>query len=247
MKQLNHYIFKTELIKLKIISRGYMSSTQVKYNINLFILVVFSFLVLSISSANIAKASEQDAMNFVNDLAARAIDIAKSTTLTDKEKENKLTNLFMEAVDTKFIAKFALGKYWRPLSPDQQKAYLDLYSKYLIDMYVPNFRKYTGNVIKVLNAKEVRENEYFVQTELGSGSSENNIQINYLMRKDPKGIEKFIVFDIVAEGVSLITTQRDEISSIMTDNNGDFNNLMNLLSQKIGHQPSNNNNTASSK
>ena len=104
-------------------------------------------------------------------------------------------------------------------------------------MYVPNFRKYTGNVVRVINAKEVRENEYLVQTELGSGTSEQNIQINYMMRKDPKGIEKFTIFDIVAEGVSLITTQRDEISSVMADNNGNFDNLMDLLRKKIGNQP----------
>lgn len=246
MKQPNHYIFKIEQVRLQIINRGNMFLLKSRNNINLTFLVVFSLLTLTLSSFNIAKASEQEAMNFVNDLASRAIDVTKSETLSSQAKEQKLTDIFLKAVDTRFIAKFALGKYWRPLTPAQQSSYLDLYSKYLIDMYVPNFRKYTGNVVKVLNAKEVRENEYFVQTELGGGTSEQNIQINYMMRKDPKGIEKFVIYDIVAEGVSLITTQRDEIGSIMTDNNGNFDDLMNLLHKKIGHQQPASSNTTNS-
>lgn len=208
-----------------------------KLNLKKTTLVIFSVFILAATSFNVALANEKEAMNYVNDLAARAIDITKNPTLSDQAKEQKLTDIFLKAVDTKFIAKFALAKYWRSLNPTQQKAYLDLYSKYLVDMYVPNFRKYTGNVVRVINAKEVRENEYLVQTELGSGTSEQNIQINYMMRKDPKGIEKFTIFDIVAEGVSLITTQRDEISSVMADNNGNFDNLMDLLRKKIGNQP----------
>lgn len=182
-----------------------------------------------------AMATEQEAMNFVNDLASRAINITRSTSLSDADKEKKLTDIFLKAVDTQFIAKFALGKYFRTLTPAQQKEYLSLYSQYLINMYVPNFRKYTGNVVKVINAKEVRANNYMVQTELGGGTSQQNIQINYLMRQDPKGIEKFVVYDIVAEGVSLITTQRDEIGGVMTDNNGDYSKLIELLKQKIGN------------
>lgn len=217
-----------------------MSSSKSQSIINFLFLVIFSYLLVNTSIAN---ANENEAVNFVNDLAARAIDITKNNTLSDHDKEKKLTDIFLASVDTKFIAKFALGKYWRTIDPAQQKAYVDLYTSYLIDMYVPNFRKYTGNVVKVLDAKEVRENEYFVQTELGDGTSEHNIQINYMMHKSPKGLEKFIIFDIIAEGVSLITTQRDEINSIMTENNGDVNNLMTLLKQKIGHQASSNNAT----
>lgn len=183
-----------------------------------------------------AIASEQEAMNFVNDLASRAINITKNTSLSDADKEKKLTDIFLKAVDTQFIAKFALGKYFRPLTEAQKKEYISLYSQYLINMYVPNFRKYTGNVVKVLNAKEVRTNDYVVQTELGGGTSEQNIQINYMMRQDPKGIEKFVIYDIVAEGVSLITTQRDEIGGVMIDNNGDYSKLIYLLKQKIGDE-----------
>lgn len=179
-----------------------------------------------------AEATEKEAMNFINDLAERAIDVVKKKDLNDDVKEKRLTEIFLVSVDAQFIGKFSMGRYWRTINPVQQAQYLKLYSQYLTGMYVPNFKKYTGNnVVKVLDAKKVRENEYFVQTEIDSGSGANNIQINYMLRQDPKGIEKFIIFDIIAEGVSLITSQRSEIGSIMDD--GGFDHLISLLNRKI--------------
>lgn len=178
-----------------------------------------------------AKANEKEAANFINDLASRVIDIVKRGDLSENAKETKLNEIFFRSVDTKWIGKFSLGRYWRTITPEQQKEFLDVYSKYLAGLYVPNFRKYTGDVIKVTNSKEVRPNEYFVQTLLISGeNSAGNIQINYMIKQDSKGIEKFVIFDVIAEGVSLITTQRAELSSVMADNG--FNKMMSLLKKK---------------
>lgn len=206
----------------------YLSSANFKILKSLLILLL---MLTSLSFSSIARADAREATNFINDLANRVIDIAKRNDLSEDVKEQKLNKIFFESVDTRWIGKFSLGRYWRVITPDQQKEFLDTYSQYLAGLYVPNFRKYTGNVIKVTNSTEVRPNEYFVQTVLVSGSNAaGDIQINYMMKQDPKGIEKFIIFDVIAEGVSLITTQRSELSSVMSDNG--FNKMMALLRKK---------------
>ncbi len=191
-------------------------------------LIVVASIALSFS--NVAQATPKDAANFINDLAARVITIVKNTDLTDPEKESRLDDIFVQAVDTRWIGKFSLGRYWRNITPDQQNQYLGLYTKYLIGLYVPNFRRYTGNVVKVVDSKEVGPNEYLVQTVLTDSMNSTNIQINYRLLQDDKELEKFMIFDIIAEGVSLITTQRAELSSVMAS--GDFNALVDLLKQK---------------
>ncbi|MCT4635044.1 MAG: ABC transporter substrate-binding protein [Rickettsiales bacterium] len=189
------------------------------------------FLTISMFISFSAKADEKEAANFINDLASRVIGIVKREDLSEATKETKLNEIFFRSVDTKWIGRFSLGRYWRVITPEQQKEFLDVYSKYLAGLYVPNFRKYTGDVIKVTNSKEIRPNEYFVQTLLISGTNKaGNIQINYMIKQDSKGIEKFIIFDIIAEGVSLITTQRAELGSVMADNG--FNKMMSLLRKK---------------
>ncbi len=123
-----------------------------------------------------------------------------------------------------------MGKYWRTLTPSQQQQYIDLYSIYLTDMYVPNFRKYTGNEVKILGASEIRKGEFLVQTELVDPLNKLNIKINYMLTEKGSDLENFVIFDVIAEGVSLITTQRAEINNIMESKG--FNSLIGLLMKK---------------
>ena len=206
--------------------------SSVKFSLRLFFVTLISVLLLTLLSVSSARADEKEAKNYVNDIAHRATAIIKRTDISEDMKEKKLTSMFLSNVDTKFIGKFSLGKYWRGLKTSQQKEYLDIYSKYLVGLYVPKFRQYTGDAIRVTDAKEIRPNEYLVQTQIGSGNSLNIIKINYSVQQDPKGLEKFIIFDIIAEGVSLIITQRAEVNSIMAD--GSFSDLMGLLKSKTG-------------
>ena len=190
--------------------------------------IIFIFALL-IGSAQ-AQATTKDATNFVNDLAARVISIVADKNSSAKEKESTLNKIFVQSVDTKWIGRFSMGRYWRTITPAQQEQFLDVYTSYLTQLYVPNFRKYTGNIVTVLASKELRPNEYLVQTSLTDNSNSMNIKIDYhLMQKDG-GIENFVIFDIVAEGVSLITTQRSEIGSILAKE--DFNALLASLTEK---------------
>jgi phospholipid transport system substrate-binding protein len=223
MKQLNYCISRIETTKLTIRIR--------------FLKMLFSkirtiiFLLLSVFAFNSAHANEKDAANFVNDTANRVIEIVKRTDLEEGMKEARLNEIFQKVVDTRWIGKFSIGQYWRTLSSDQQNEFLDLYTKYLTGMYVPNFKKYTGNVVKVTSAKELRPNEFFVQTVIVNPvDTRGNIQVNYMLRQDSQKLESFVIFDIIAEGVSLITTQRAELSSVMGSKG--FDEVINSLKKR---------------
>lgn len=189
---------------------------------------LITLVYLSVSASCIA--TQDQAVNFVNDLANRSINLIKNNSLTVQEKETQLSDIFVDSVDTKWIGRFSLGRYWKTLSPDQQSSYLALYTKYLINIYVPNFRSYTGNIVKVIGSKQLGDNEYLVQTQLVNPTNTTDVKIDYRLSQQP-GFEKFIIFDIIAEGVSLITTQRAEINSVMSQ--GGYDNLMDKLRQKI--------------
>ncbi len=199
-----------------------------KYNRYLFILV--AALMLSVISNKAAFATTKEAGNFINDLAERVISIVKKADISEKDKEGQLSSIFVQAVDTKWIGKFSMGRYWRSINSTQQSQFLDLYSNYLTGLYVPNFRKYTGNIVKVIGATEINHNEYLVQTELTDELNSISLKINYRLLQKDTGLENFIIFDVIAEGVSLITTQRAEINTAMET--GGFNALVALLVKK---------------
>lgn len=195
--------------------------------------LIFSLLML-VSTPTLTLANEKDASNFINDLSYRVIEIVKSNNQPDQDKEIKLNNIFLESVDTKWIGRFAIGKFWRTITSPQQENFLNLYSKYLTGLYVPNFKKYTGNTVTVTSVKSLGTNEYIVSTHLVDSAKTMDIKIDYRLVHKNSNKEHFVIIDVVAEGVSLITTQRAELTSVM-ENNG-FDSLIALLKQKISTQ-----------
>ena len=180
---------------------------------------------------NISNATSEDVIDFVNSISKRTLDIARDENISDSAKEAALGNLFMNVVDTQWIGKFSLGRYWRNASIEQREQYIDLYSKFLTQNYVPNFKEYAGSELMIQNVSEVRRNEYLVQTLITESSGSITIRIDYRLKRKGNGTKNFVVFDIIAEGVSLITTQRSEFSSIIARSGMDY--LISMLKNKV--------------
>jgi phospholipid transport system substrate-binding protein len=160
-----------------------------------------------------ANASVEGAKTFIKDLGETTIDIAKSDKMPLDEKEQKLIALFEKSVDTHWIAKFVMGQYWRDMKAEKREAYKKLYQDYLIRSYVPKFKTYTDEKINILSATEEYKTEYLVNTEIVASDGQT-YRVNYKVKEDETGNYK--IFDIIAEGISLITTQRSEFGSIIS-------------------------------
>lgn len=174
-----------------------------------------------------ALASVGGAKSFIKDLGETTIGIAKSEKMPLEEKEKKLVALFEKSVDTPWIAKFVMGQYWRDMKADKREAYKSLYQNYLISSYVPKFKTYTDEKINILSAAEEYKTEYLVETEIVATDGQT-YRVNYKVKEDAAGNYK--IFDIVAEGISLITTQRSEFGSIISREGIDF--LLKQLEKK---------------
>jgi phospholipid transport system substrate-binding protein len=173
----------------------------------------FTLAVLMLSGLTASFASEDKALDLINVLSKDTLAVIADDKISADIKEQKLVKLFEESVDTKWIAKFVLGKYWSDVPQEKQNIYTALYHKFLLQSYVPKFKSYTDQKIEILDSSKEYENEYLVRTEIKS-ASDPVLAVNYKVRLNQDGSYK--IFDIVAEGVSMITTQRSEFSSILS-------------------------------
>ena len=197
------------------------------YNSKLFsVFIVLLGLIIFYNDTSVA--STRELKNFVNNLGNKVISIIKREDLGKAEKKERLSKIFRKVVDTKWIGRFAMGRYWRISTKKQRDDFLKLYSTYLINTYVPSFEKFTGNGFLIKNIIETRNGEYLVQTEVNTDTG-NKVRIDYMLIK--KGTNKYIIFDIIAEGVSMISTQRSEFRSIIS--NSGVQGLINHLRAKI--------------
>lgn len=186
------------------------------------IAALFSFHGTALAFANSVDGANQ----FVNEVSNKVMSIAGSEK-TDNEKEKVLNSIFLETIDVDWIGKFALGKYWNELNDEQKINYLKTYRSYLSSSYVPLFKKYNGQKISIKEVKNLGNDTFVAVTEINQSDNKASVKVEYRLKYSGSA---FKVRDIIAEGVSLLNTQRSDFASIV--NQGGFEALIKKLNDK---------------
>lgn len=193
-----------------------------------FILLPVALALIVITAFATPSYASDNAKKFVQDISTEVLGLLKSDTTSDKEKADKLINLFEAYVDTKWMGKFVLGQYYRTAEPAQLERYFSLYHHYLIHSYVPKFREYAGESFEVLRITDKGEGQFIVQTKLALADSSQDIRVDYRLREENG---TFKIIDIKGEGISLITTQRSDFGGLISRKGLDY--FMDKLQGKV--------------
>ena len=108
------------------------------------------------------------------------------------------------------IARFSAGRVWREMTPEQQQRFVEAFSSYVAVTYARRFNEYAGDPdIYIGRTIDVGDKGFLVETPIRQPQGEP-VRIEWLV-SDRSG--KTEVNDIVIEGVSMATTQREEIAA----------------------------------
>lgn len=163
-----------------------------------------------------AMATPSGASAYIESVGQQALSTISSKELPQEQKQATLEKLFKENLDFDWVGKFVMGRFWREATDDQKSRYIAAYKNFLTKHYTARFSEYTSGSFKVTGAKETGKDESLVSMEIiSSQKNEPPILIDYKVRKTGSSYK---VFDIIVEGVSLITTQRSEFSSVINKN-----------------------------
>lgn len=173
-------------------------------------------------------ADESDRVKaFADQLASRAMIVVKNEGLSPQAKQHELETLFDSHVDINWVARFVLGKYWKTATLEQQTSYMTNYKAFILKNYTSKLAEYTGQKYVIKSARPDDEpGDYLLTMEL-LNTNDPNVVINYRIRKEGND---FKIFDIVVEGVSMITTQRSEFGSVVANKGLSF--LIDALAKK---------------
>ena len=190
---------------------------------------IFSMVCIALVAfaATVAHASEKEAKAYVQNVSNRVLDIISSEKLSQNEKQKKLITVFEQTVDTKWIGRFVLGRYYNTATAAQKKQYDDIYHEFLIRSYVPRFKDYKGQKFELTETRKDGKGEYLVKT-LITSANEPSIRVDYRVRDVG---DSFKVSDIISEGVSLINTQRSEFGSVVSREGMDY--LIEKLKERL--------------
>jgi phospholipid transport system substrate-binding protein len=172
-------------------------------------LVVSLFLMAGIAQAEIIAPDV-----LIKDTAQDVITIVKQ----DKDIQSGNQKKILALVDAKILPNFdftrmtqlAAGKYWRKATPEQKKALVAEFRNMLVRTYTKAFTMYKDQTIEVKPLKlAATDTETTVKTQIIKVGGQPTA-VDYQMKKAADGWK---VFDVVIEGVSMVTSYRGTFSS----------------------------------
>jgi phospholipid transport system substrate-binding protein len=142
-------------------------------------------------------------------------------------KEQRIVAAAEKLFDFVELSKRTLGLNWNKLIPEQRKEFVELYKTILKDAYVDKITAYTNEQVNFTKEVPISENMVEVQSSVVTKTAETPIFYR-VIKKD----SDWKVFDVVIEGVSLISNYRTQFREILGNNPPEK--LLETLRNKVG-------------
>jgi phospholipid transport system substrate-binding protein len=144
-----------------------------------------------------------------------------------KVKEQRVEAAADKLFDYVELSKRTLGLNWNKLSPEQRKEFVELYRTILKDAYVDKITGYTNEQVNFTKEAPLSETTVEVQSVVVTKAGETPIYYRVIKKEND-----WKVYDVVIEGVSLISNYRTQFRDILGNNPPEK--LMETLRKKVG-------------
>ena len=144
-----------------------------------------------------------------------------------KVKEQRIATAAEKLFDFVELSKRTLGLNWNKFTQDQRKEFVELFKSILKDAYVEKITAYTNEQINFTKEVPLSEDTVEVQSDIVAKSGQ--VPIYYrVIKKD----SEWKVYDVVIEGVSLISNYSTQFREILANNPPEK--VLETLRKKVG-------------
>jgi phospholipid transport system substrate-binding protein len=140
----------------------------------------------------------------------KALDALKEPGFTAEARRQKVKRIVDPYFDYQEMAKRSLGPAWGKLSPGQRQEFVALFSQLLEASYSDKIEKYAQRV-QINYTGEILEGNY-AEVRTVVVKANDRIPLNYRLMNEG-GTWK--VYDVIIEGVSLVSNYRSQFSRII--------------------------------
>ena len=198
-----------------------------KILLTIFLTFFFLFSPKQQSFNNILAAN--DPGSYVMEITETAINTLTDKSVNQSTKEVQFGKLFDKNFDVSSISRFVLGKYWKQASLDQKKNFIKAFRNYIVKTYSSRFNEYSGEKLKLIDFENQSNPKIFLVHTILEREDEPVIKVDWRIGKKK---DRFVILDIIIEGISLAITQRSEFVSVIDQNEGNIDQLISILKEK---------------
>jgi len=131
--------------------------------------------------------------------------------------------------DYKYAAYKVLGAHLRKTSIEQRNNFVEVFRLYLVNSYSNILFKYDQQEIQIADNTNFKDANIVTIPVRIQDKNNQTVQLSFKLRKNQKSGE-WKVFDVIAEGISMLNTKQSEISELIQRNGIDH--VIDLLAKK---------------
>jgi len=170
--------------------------------------LVFFFLIFPIFTFS----TDTNAELFVSKLSKDAKVILSNKSSDIQARQKQLDDLSLNNVDLDAVANYTLGEYRQKLSDSEKSTFKGLFKDYFVKNVSSKLHDFADQDLKVIGSKKLNETNILVNTKIFSKKDGQEIIVDWRIYFSNN---KYLVRDLVVEGLSLARTQREEFASIL--------------------------------
>jgi len=165
--------------------------------------------------------SEEAAQAHVRSAVDEVLELVQTQASTET-KANRLEAIMAHAAAMPQIARFAAGRAWRDMNEEQRARYTEAFAHFLATVYARRFQDYAGEKVTFGRVRNAGKKGFLVETAITQPAAAP-VAVSWLVNDRPGHI---VIADIIIEGVSMVTTQREEIGGMLDARGGDIEKLI---------------------
>ena len=142
-----------------------------------------------------------------------------------KERRALLRKTIIERFDFTEMSKRSLAAQWAKRTPQEKKEFVDMFTNLLEKSYMDRIEAYTDQAVEY-NGESI-DNDYAVVKTAVNAKDKEGIPIDYKLIKEG---DQWFVYDVVIEGVSLVSNYRNQFNKIIS--NGSYADLVKKMKAK---------------
>jgi phospholipid transport system substrate-binding protein len=156
----------------------------------------------------------------------RALEVLNDPSIKGEARRQKVKSIVDPYFDYQEMAKRSLGPTWGKLSAGQRREFVHLFAQLLEASYSDKIEKYAQRV-KIDYTGEILDGDY-AEVRTVVVRTNDRIPLNYRLMQENGGWK---VYDVVIEGVSLVSNYRSQFSRIIHESS--YAELVRRLKTKV--------------
>lgn len=171
-----------------------------------------ALVIVVVFSATLAFAGPSDEVKKTVDEVVRIV-ANKDMKHNEQKRRQALKKTISLVFDYSEMAKRSMGKHWNQRTPSEKKRFTELFATLLENSYAGKIESYNNE--RIVYLKETIDGDYAEVKSKVVTAKRDEFTLDYRMINQGG---KWIAYDVVIEGVSLVSNYRTQFNKIITTN-----------------------------